>query len=274
MLSALFMMLYLEVGIVVLSAVRSSEEVGLYTVGHRLLMITVMVPTAIAFAILPTLLGYGRDFDRLEALLRRLSRMVVMVGLPLSVGLFLLAGRLMPYVFGPDYVRSGVSTSILAWVIVLRFESLILSEMFVAYHLERLRTKLQLGAVGLALALCFLLIPRLGYLGAAWAALGTETLLLAAYLVVVRRLGHRPLAGGWLPRAGGAAVLMAVVCLFVRDTVHPLLAVLVGAMVYALGLAVLRAYRPEDREILRAFVPAGRRPHVDETGPDGGPIGG
>jgi O-antigen/teichoic acid export membrane protein len=212
-----------------------------------------MVPNALVASILPTLLGYGASVEKIQPLLQRMSRYVLFLAVPLAAGAFVLADPLIPAIFGEAFRASVPVLRVISIVIVLRFHTVVMTNVFVAHHRELLRTQLQAVAVVIVVTANLVLVPRFGFMGTAFASLATEMFLWASYVVALRRIGHHSL-GTWIWRPIVAAVGMAGLCWISRETLPILAVIAIGVVVYAVAMVALGAIEREDREAFRRLT--------------------
>jgi O-antigen/teichoic acid export membrane protein len=99
-----------------------------------------------------------------------------------------------------------------------------------------------------------LLIPRFGFIGAAWVTVASEVVLLVPFRIAALRVapGVSLLREAQAPLL--ATLLMAPVVWWLRDAIHPLAAVAAGAIVYPLALWSLGGIDAAQRRLIAEFV--------------------
>jgi O-antigen/teichoic acid export membrane protein len=110
------------------------------------------------------------------------------------------------------------------------------------------------AALAFNVAANLVLIPRFGYVAAAWVTVASEVVLLVPF-----RLAALSVAPGVsLPREARtpllATLLMAPVVWWLRDAIHPLAAVAAGVIVYPLALWSLGGIDAAQRRLIAEFV--------------------
>src|SRR5207248_2054476 len=124
----------------------------------------------------------------------------------------------------------------------------------VAAGRQRLLTGAFVAALVFNLAANVLLIPRFGYVGAAWVTVASEVVL----LVPLRWAAMKVASGVSLVREAQtpflATLLMAPVVWWLRDAIHPLVAALAGAAVYAVALWSLGGIDQTQRRLMWSLV--------------------
>jgi O-antigen/teichoic acid export membrane protein len=175
----------------ILGFFRGAEEVGIYSVAVQIAEGLWFISSAIGVAI------YARvgQLPRQEAaeLTARSMRHAIFVIAVLALGAVLVAGVLMPLVFGAEYAASVTAFRLLAPGIVIFGLGRIFSTYF-TNALGRPRVPLVIAATSLAISvpLCFVLIPPFGMNGAAIATTVSYTASMILAIGIFSRETHIP----------------------------------------------------------------------------------
>jgi O-antigen/teichoic acid export membrane protein len=174
---------------------------------------------------------------------RTAFKFLVALAVPMGVGTSIVAYKLFPFIYGPDFAEGWIVLAVLIWALVAIFIRELSAATMFAFDLQKLvLASNALGAVT-SVALNLTLIPYISYLGPAvagvTAAFATTTFNLVVISTKMRRLYPwrlilRPLAA--------AAAMAAGLALGWRWPV--LLNVCFGAAIYGAVLLVTRYYRP------------------------------
>ncbi len=172
-------MLYFQ-GDQLLVRLLARPDLALYGAVYRLFSAATILPQSLGEILLaPLTRNHDQDPTSARRTAGRLSLRTLAAGLlPLGV-LFLLARPVLDLLFGPLYTR-GESTLrvLLAAALLVHPASVQITAALAAGRLGEV-LHLSLLGLGLTVLLCLLLVPSMGALGAAWATLGTEALVLA-----------------------------------------------------------------------------------------------
>ena len=239
----LLSMAYIRVDSVLLGAMKGTVAVGLYQAGTNL----VLNFNVLARMVNSTLLArMSRSWTSGSAELQRLRdlslRLLTTVGVPATIGAIVLAGDLVPFLYGPGFERAVLCFQVLSLVIPVRMVGHTLGTALTAVDAQTSRTwAVAVAALG-NVALNIALVPRWSYLGAAWATVLTESGLLVAYAVLAqRRLGRSALLRG-VPVPAGAGALMFLVLLATGST-GLALRICYGVVAYAIAFLALVSLR-------------------------------
>lgn len=181
-----------RVDLLVLGLLRGTEEVGIYSVAVQIAEGLWFISSAIGVAI------YARvgQLPRAEAaqLTARSMRHAIFIIAVLALGAVLVAGVLMPLVFGAEYDAAVTAFRLLAPGIVIFGLGRIFSTFF-TNALGRPRIPLLIAAtsLGISVPLCFVLVPSLGMNGAAIATtVSYAASMLLAIILFSRETGIPP----------------------------------------------------------------------------------
>ncbi len=246
--NALAVTVSLRAGQVILMSLRGPVEVGLLAAASRVVEAFSVLPEALMIAIYPLMASlHGSDGDRLLATAQRSTRyLVAIVGLPVIV--CVAAGsEVMTLLFGRSFAGAGIALALLSGMALLSATGTVLRNLLIAIHQERI---LYIDTVIFALinvGLCFPLINKYGYAGAAVATVVTSlTAQLALVFVPAARKAVRAcLAGARKPVAAMSAGLACTMLPLPVDA-----RVLVAVGVYLGATLIVGALRSRDLRAL------------------------
>jgi O-antigen/teichoic acid export membrane protein len=183
---------------------------------------------------------------KLQSAAREQLSTFLLIGLPASAGVALVARPLADVLIGPDL--RAASASVTPWIalsaLLYGLTAYYFGQAFtLGQRTRRLLAAMAIPAVANVL-LNLVLIPRYGLLGAAWATVISFALGLAATLVMGRRVLALPVAWESLIRCAIATGLMAAAVLAlppIGGLAELILDACVGAIVYAGAALVLNA---------------------------------
>ena len=164
---------------------------GIYTVAYRVIDIASLPILSIRDAAMPRLFESGRTGVKVTAMLsRKLMNRTFPLGLIMSIAMFLLA-PMIPWIFGHGFADSVSALRWLCPIPLFRSVHQITGSALTAAGHQRYRTIAQVAAAALNGALNLVLIPRFGWLGAAWTSLVTDGALAATNWLILQMLSQR-----------------------------------------------------------------------------------
>ena len=244
--------LYGRAGVLLLKGMATTSDVAFFNVAYMLSQPLGFLSSAFNVSAFPS-------FSRTVAggtaaarpLLQRAVKFQFLAALPLSVGLLVLAPRIVPLLLkGEDFRTAGLALQVMSAGLALIFLNLM--SRYVLTALEAQRAYFQAIVAGLAvnLAVSAALIGSFGAVGACAGLLAGEL----TVLILCQRALSRWLPAGdllrELARPLAAALVMGAAIYPLREA--PLWVVpAVGAIVYALALLALRALSSDELNVLR-----------------------
>ena len=235
-----------RVDVLLLSAIATDTVVGYYGAAYRLLEATLFIPTALQGAFVAMYTYLGRDSEpTIRATFQRSIKLLLVLLVPCAVAFAVLPGPLLEFLFGDDFGAADGALRALAPTVVL-LGVVLLAQSLMSSRLPPRRLVLYYAiALAVNVAACFALIPSLDATGAALAMLIAELVL--AVLTMWASLGEvggidvAATLGG--PLAG--AIAMAAVLLALQSLL--IVALIAGTLVYGVVLiAVDRRLAPAD----------------------------
>jgi O-antigen/teichoic acid export membrane protein len=243
--------IYFKIDVPILDFVRGDREVGLYGAAYKPFEALLFIPLSMFNVVFPILAVYHREASgRVAWAVAKFYKSLLMLGWPISIGLFLLA-RAFRFIY--QFPESATSLQILALGVVFMFVSNAFIAALNAVDRQVMFTWAALGSMVVNVLLNVALIPPFGYLGASWATVLTEVALTAiSYVMVARELGRVPVFGlSWRILLAGLA-MGVVIYPFHQETGPRAVGVIMGgALIYAAALFLLGAVDRDEREMLR-----------------------
>lgn len=243
--------IYFRLDTLIVSAFRSYEEVGLYSLSYRIVELIGILPAIVMTSVFPLLSRYlHENRERAGRVIDATADAFVAVGVPLAAGGLVVAPALVRAIGGDEFADAADPLRLLLFAVALAFVSGLFGHALIAG--ERQRSALQLGVAALVfnLALNLALVPSLGIDAAAAVALGSEVLLVGGGLVLLRRELRLTPRFGLLWRVVAAAAVMGGSLALVDDWPLALLLPL-GAALYVAGLWALGGLDPRRLGVLR-----------------------
>ena len=249
--------LYFKIDQPLVYALRPRAEAGWYGAAYKPFEALLFIPMTLLSVAFPVLSVYHRERpgELLDAV-SRFYKALLLIGWPITLGIFVLAHPMTRLLFSADFANSEPALRILALALVLGF----VNNAFIGALSASDRQSSFTWAAGWSLvanvALNLALIPVFGYLGASWATVATEVVLfVAGWTLTARYIGRVSVLGlSWRPLLAG--LVMAVVVFPMRDFSGIAIAVpiVVGAGVYTVAALLLRAVTPEEIRLARSAL--------------------
>ncbi len=248
---------YGQIDQILVFRLAGSEDAGLYAAAYRVFSQSSFVPVSVSTTVFALLAAsYTAEGERFRNLMQASLELL----LAFSAGGLVLAavysGEIVELIFGAGFERAAPALPILMAAFV--FVSIgYLQDLLVIISRQQTRFVLvALLALALNVALNIALIPRYGFMAAAWITLATEIFVVAARWLIVRgKLPSRPVLGR-IPRVVLAAAAYFGLLLAAAELDVPFGCVLAGSVgVYPLLLFAVGAIGVEDLRLIGARKP-------------------
>ena len=250
--SILFNLIYLKADTILLSLWRPQAEVGFYGAAYRVLDQFTALATMFVNLILPpmTAAWVAGDVARFKRIYERAFDAYSVLALPLMVGALILGRPLMRLVAGQDFIPAGSILMILMVGMAAVFFSTLFGHMVVILNKQKPMIAGYAVTAFVGLLLYMYAIPRFGMIGAAWATVATEMLIMCITFFVVYRITRLTPNATILFKSAAASLIMGIV-LYLLGNLPVGILLLIGALVYVIALYAIGGIKKETlREIL------------------------
>jgi len=167
--------IYLRIDMLIVYHYTGERGAGLYSACFQLSQMFLMLATAVAAALFPVFSRLKmEDKSELASLFARSFLLFLSPCLLLAVVVMGLSPIIILFLYGEAYAPSAAGLSVIIWSVVFMFANILSTQTLVAYDREKTALKIAAANLLVNLALNLWLVPRLGYIGACWATLGTE----------------------------------------------------------------------------------------------------
>jgi len=227
------------------------EDVGLYAAAYTIMLGLQIVPWMMTTALGPVFTStHARERDAFGRAWQEGIRSVLLVALPLSLTVCLLAGPVIHRAYGAEFAPAADSLAVLAWASPLAALASLASVALRGAGRERWLVTVSAAAVVVNVGGNLVLIPTVGIIGAAAMTVVTEVLVTAGLVALGVRHGVLPLPRPPLVRLALAAGALAAVALALRNAPVELAAG--GALAaFAVAAGVTRLVGASDVAALR-----------------------
>jgi O-antigen/teichoic acid export membrane protein len=276
MINHLLATIFWRIDIWILRPLAGELSVGLYSVGLKYLDGLNFIPSLFTAAIFPLMSRYARSGG--DSLLRAyiLSlRLLVLISLPLAMVITFLAEPLVYilggakflgvaetiHLFGREFQIQGgsdLALRVIIWSIPIGFVNSVTQYVLIAVNQQRYLTRAFLIGVTFNIVGNLLIIPSMGYLGAAVTTILSEfSLLIPFYLSVRRNVGTVPWVAIFAVPLAAVAVMGAAGYALIGMGLNVWLATAIGSLCY-LGVLILGGvFRGEEMALVGRALPLG-----------------
>jgi O-antigen/teichoic acid export membrane protein len=237
----------------VIGALLGASAAGLYHAADRFVYALSWIPHFAGISLLPTAIRRHAESDGgAGPLYQRALGGIVLIGIPASAGLFLVAPRAVSLLFGDSFEAAVPVLRILAPLVFANCVSRIMAVFLLAVDRIAARSRLEARAMVVNLIGLVFLVPAFGIPGAALAILIAEVLLVLWFARELAPIVGPPRCGKRLAIAlAGTAVFGGV--LLALPPISLFASVSVGVLLYVATLMAFPAIRGEEGRALAAW---------------------
>lgn len=266
--SALLFQAYAHADRLVTASVIGTREVAYLTAALTIsygmvevLSVTVLVAVfpMMSRAYLP-----GGDNALFRVIVEKLAFFTLVIVLPLALTIAVFSDTL-ALIFGADFRPTANILRLTVWYAMLSMSGAVYAQALIVQNRQRTTLLIRAGGLGLNLVLLWTLLPRLGVVGAPIASIAAEALALAllarAFSAQAGIRTSQDDSRGWRRIAGPvprvlAAAGLAGLAMIGLGSLHFVLGMAGGLIVYAAAVLGLRALRADDWAFVRRLVEA------------------
>jgi O-antigen/teichoic acid export membrane protein len=237
-------------------------SLGVYSAALTAYAVLGGLSTAIGNALLPAYSNISGSgvLENCKRATRLASRYMSLIMVPLAFGLLATAKPALTLFVGKAYVGGAVPLMLLSLAFALTAFGLVLGPMLTALAKTREVLWITLASVACALASAYVLLPFMGIVGASVARDIATVASLGLTILVLKRIHAMRIDVEMVWKSLIAGVVMAAVLILVQMAVYKTILlpgyILLGAIVYMIGLRGLKALRRHDIDLIEEYLGA------------------
>ena len=223
-------------------------ENGYYEQAIKISKMVLVVVTSLGTVMIPRI-GYHferGETEKVRSYMYRGYKFVWFLGIPLCLGLMMVAGNFVPWFFGQEYEKVAPLIGILSLLILaIGISNVTGMQYLIPTKRQNVFTRTVIYGAVMNFAMNYFLIQKFQSYGAAVASVAAETLIAVVQIFIVRKelSPWEIIKSGWHYYVAGAimaAVLFFVKGYFAATIINTLILVIIGATVYFSVLLVIR----------------------------------
>ncbi len=251
---AIFALIYVKIDTVMLSIMKGDAVVGWYNAAYYLVQGFKPLPQLIMGALFP-LMSYSfvSAKDQLKSIFERAFRYLLILGLPLAIGITLLADKIIYLLYGPSFHNSIIALQILSWDVLLVFLYGCISFLLVSIDRQHQMAILAGCTALINVVLNIILIPSYSYIGSAFATIAAESFLLIAYVYLSGHYFHfLPLHRIIIKPLIAAGLMGAFVYIFHNQNIF--LVIMVAIAIYFAIMFAIKGFTKDDISLMKSIL--------------------
>jgi len=171
-LNGAMVVIYIRIDQVIVKLLLGNSQAGYYAVAVKLAEMFYFIPSLLYTAVFPAVVSaHDTDTARFHRRLAMFYGLMFWLSIILALPVYFLAGFIISFLFGSDFLSSIPAMRIYIWAMVPIFLGNVLTSYMVTKNLLKLLLFWNFVGAAVNVSLNFILIPRMGILGAAWATI-------------------------------------------------------------------------------------------------------
>lgn len=253
--ASVFTIIYFRIDVIMLSFLRGDAEVGLYSAAYKLTDALVFLPTVLTTSTFPLMSKYYKDsFDSFSFAYARTFKYLFAAGLLIAVLVTFASSRIIHIIYKPEFDGSTIALQILIWTTAIMFITTLISTTCISSGNQQIVSKRAIIAAILNVILNLILIPWIGYTGAAIATvLSTFAAMIFGLLWINKNLLHVNIIKETFSPLIAAAVISLLIFLL-RPHLDILLLCFICVPVYAAVLYITGWIDSIDKSLVSKLI--------------------
>jgi O-antigen/teichoic acid export membrane protein len=230
-----------------LGLVKTDVQVGLFSAANKLLFFILIFDRVMNNTTFPIISRYyvmGRE--KLSEIVNRLSKLVLLVSIPVCVGGFILAPDIIKFIYGSVYIDASLIFRILIWFFFIT----ILSSLYTSSLIAGRKNKEYITAIGLGVLgnviLNIVLVPSTGAIGTAVALVFAELITLITLTQLIKPIANIKFNIINIIRPVIATIVMVLAIKFFYTKLSIIPLIILSSIVYSVILIIIKGIRKND----------------------------
>lgn len=240
--SVIFNLIYFKVDTLFLSLMKPESDVGVYGAAYKVLEALITFAAIFAGLLLPIMSKYfDEDKKKFAKIYRTGFDVLILFVVPLVIGTLFLAGPIMRFFGGSDFVDSGVVLQLLIFATGAIFFSHMFGNAAVASNHQKKTMWVYIFTAILAVVLNLLLIPKYSYFGAAISTVASEVLVALLTALIIWKWEKAGLRFKIALKALLAGLIMAIALWLMPESLNFILRGLIAVGIYFAVVLLIKA---------------------------------
>ena len=228
---------------------------GIYSASYKLINVITLLYTAYTAVIFPVMSKFFKNDEKLlETSYEKSIKYLMLIMIPLAMATMIYSTDIILLIYGPEYIDSAPTLSILIWTVCLLFVASPGNILLQSAHKEVTVTKIYAIAAVFNIILNFILIPRFSYIGAAMTTVISDILIVIIQKYVIHKIGYKPnkkLYYDLIKIITGAGILGIALHYL---NLNMLVAIPTGIIIYFGVVYLLRVFDDDDMYIIKEIL--------------------
>jgi O-antigen/teichoic acid export membrane protein len=250
---AIFALIYVKIDTVMLSIMKGDAVVGWYNAAYYMVQGFKPLQQLFMSALFPLMsFSFVSSKDVLKRIFERSFKYLFILGLPIAIGITLLADKIIFLIYGSNFQNSIIALQILSWDVLLVFLYGCISFLLVSIDRQHQMAILAGCTAIINIVLNLILIPSYSYIGSAFATIIAESFLLLAYIYLSARYFHLLPFHKIIIKPIIACSIMGLFVYFFHE-MNLIVIILLAIIIYFTILFMIKGFSKDDIALMRSL---------------------
>jgi len=251
---SIFTLIAFRVDTVLISLLKPSMDVGIYSASYRLLEVFLFIPAVFTTAVFPVFSQFFVSAkDSLKFTYQKSFKYLTILSLPVAVGVTLLAQPIILLIYKSSFLPSVLVLQILIWTIPITFLNYIFGSILPAMNRQTTLLKITFISMVFNIAVNLVVIPIYSYVGAAVVTVLTEVIVIALCFFVLSKSFCSVNIPNVLIKPAIASAVMALFIITVKTNLF--VVIIISIIIYFTVLILIKTFNQEDFDIIGQIIP-------------------
>ena len=252
--TVIFISIYFRIDTIMLGFMKGFAPTGWYNAASKIIEVIMRIPFLLIVAIFPTLAKFHKmSYDKTRLLYEKAFYYMILIVLPITTGLIMLADRIIKYVYSQAFTNSILALQILAASLIFAFVNYLMGYLLNAIDKQKFFTLTAVITTIFNVFLNLVLIPMYSYIGAGIATLISE-IVSFCLLYYFTSKNKFPLALAKIAVKPLIANLIVIGLIIYLKKLNLFLIISLCALAYFAVLYIIKGVSKDEIRIVQSFV--------------------
>jgi O-antigen/teichoic acid export membrane protein len=256
-LTAVFVSIYYWIDSIMLSYMKGDEVVGWYNASYRIIFVLMIISSLYITTIFPIMSRLFKfSEEHLDYIYKRSIKYMLLIGIPIVIGVTLLADRIILLTFGSEYAPSIAILQVLIWSFLFASIGGVSGYLLNSINKQTTLTKIVGCGMVINVVLNIFLIPNYSYIGAGIATDLTRFFVILVEFIILSKIGFNLKDRVFLDGALKITISSLILAYFIESFKNSnlLLLIILSALLYFTTLYLIKGLDKEDISLMKKVV--------------------
>ncbi|MFH1478200.1 MAG: flippase [Candidatus Omnitrophota bacterium] len=252
-LATIFLTIFNSIDVVMIKAIKSDLAAGYYGISRVMISAFVFIPANFIVVMYPVFSRlYQNSKGSLMKYYEESMRFLMILGIPIGLGMAILAGRIIVLIYGKEYLPAALSLQILSWAMIIQFMSSVPNILMLAIDRQKTVAIVTFSGMLLNIGLNYILISKFSYVGASVATLITYLFLFVVFFNIISKDVGRVGLLKIIKKPVLTAIFMALLIFLLKDA-DLFILIAISAFSYFFILYLVKEVKKSDFDLIKRF---------------------